>query len=90
MGRSLSAGAYVALLPTIWSMINQAASSGSDGAMDMDVDDEDDISTRVLGATFDHAIRCGTMSAGKRLATEFAARLYLVSDSLIGCLEKFA
>jgi len=44
----------------------------------MNVDD-DDVSSKVLTATLEHALRSGAMSGVKRFATEFVARLFLVS-----------
>ena len=63
VARPIPAQAYIALLPTIWSLLNSTP----------------DLSGPVLEATIDHAMRCPSMSAVKRSTVEFVSRLVLVS-----------
>lgn len=67
LGQPLSSEAYVALLPTIWSLVNQGSpneSSTVDG---------------IILATLNHAIKTSSKSAVKSSTVEFVARIVLVS-----------
>lgn len=64
MGQSLSATAYSAILPTIWSLLN--SKNGS-------------VRERVWAATVAHCSRTSTGSGVKKLSIEFVGRLVLVS-----------
>lgn len=75
LGRRLSGEAYASLLPTIWSLLNSSESS-----------DNATITARVFDVTLQHAIQTGPLTAVKLIATDFVARLYLVSISSIFCL----
>lgn len=67
LGQPLSSDAYSALLPTIWSLLNQGSPndfSTSDG---------------IFLATLNHAIKTSSKSAVKSSTVEFIARIALVS-----------
>jgi pre-rRNA-processing protein IPI1 len=68
VGRPLTPAAYTALLPTIWSLLNQP------------LPNERQISSAVLQATLEHATKTSSNSAVKKLGIEFVARLVLVSQ----------
>lgn len=55
--------AYVALLPSIWSLISNSSSESS----------------KLLNALLDHALRVPSKSPCKRATVEFVGRLFLVS-----------
>jgi pre-rRNA-processing protein IPI1 len=67
VGRPLTPAAYTALLPTIWSFINQPSPN------------QHQISSSVLQATLEHATKTSSKSATKKLGIEFVGRLILVS-----------
>ncbi|GLB36226.1 hypothetical protein LshimejAT787_0305140 [Lyophyllum shimeji] len=67
VGRALTVGAYVALLPAIWMLLNGASAQ------------HQRISSAVLHATIEHSIKTSSKSALKRLTIEFVARLVLLS-----------
>jgi pre-rRNA-processing protein IPI1 len=67
LGRPLTQSAYTALLPTIWSLINNANPNLRD------------VSSDVLQATIDHASRVSSKAASKQVTVEFIARIILVS-----------
>jgi len=67
LGRPLSSAAYTALLPTIWSLINNANASLLD------------VSNDVLQATIEHARKVSSKSALKQTTIEFLARLVLLN-----------
>ncbi|ETW87294.1 hypothetical protein HETIRDRAFT_59338 [Heterobasidion irregulare TC 32-1] len=64
VARPIPAQAYIALLPTIWSLLNSTP----------------ELSGPVLEATIDHAMRCPSMSAVKRSTVEFVSRLVLLES----------
>lgn len=68
--RPLTASAYIALLPSVWALLNRAPGISSD---------LEDVSPSVVSAILDHATRTTPGSAVKRLTVEFVARLLLVS-----------
>ncbi|KAJ7038093.1 hypothetical protein C8F04DRAFT_1326018 [Mycena alexandri] len=67
LGRPLTSAAYTALLPTIWSLINNANPNLLD------------VSTSVLQATIEHARKVSSKSALKQTTIEFLARLVLLN-----------
>lgn len=67
VSQSLSGASYLALLPSIWSIVNNSNAELSLSASD------------VLQATLEHAKKSPSKSSAKRLAIEFVARLVLVS-----------
>ncbi|KAJ7492529.1 hypothetical protein FB451DRAFT_1218647 [Mycena latifolia] len=68
LGRPLTQTAYTALLPTIWSLINNANPNMHD------------ISTNVLQATIEHGSRTSSKSALKQVTIEFIARIILLDN----------
>ncbi|KAF8338003.1 uncharacterized protein EI90DRAFT_3041280 [Cantharellus anzutake] len=78
MGTPLSATAYISLLPTLWSLINSKQASMSDSWFSGT--ETETIADRVLAAVLEHGSRTNSMSAVKRPAIEFIARLCLVSS----------
>ncbi|KAJ7783892.1 hypothetical protein DFH07DRAFT_874241 [Mycena maculata] len=64
--RSLTAPAYVALLPTIWALMNSASPHLHD------------VSNAVLHATIGHASRVSSKSTLKQVTIEFIARVVLL------------
>lgn len=62
---------YIALLPTIWALLNQPKESHTRSQGEASTD-------TVLSAMLDHAIRTTSNSAVKRLTVEFVARILLV------------
>ncbi|KAI0062344.1 hypothetical protein BV25DRAFT_1856310, partial [Artomyces pyxidatus] len=67
LSRHITAQSYVALLPSLWSLLNMGGA------------DHSETSDRVLEATLDHAMRISSSSAVKRPSVEFLSRLVLVS-----------
>ena len=67
LGRPLAPAAYVALLPTIWALISSSAT----------------MSTPILQAVVDHAVKVSSKSAVKRPTIEFVARLVIVCGLLL-------
>lgn len=65
--RSLTSTAYLALLPTVWALINTTASS------------HQEMSVSVLEATLEHAFKTPSKSALKKHTIGFVARIVLVS-----------
>lgn len=68
LGRPLTPEAYIALLPSIWSLLNQPSLN------------EKEMSAEVLQATLEHATKASPKSAVKKAAIEFVARLALVRE----------
>ena len=68
--RPITPQAYVALLPTIWSLMNNGSS-----------DQED--SPSIFSVVVEHAIKASSTSAVKRHTIDFIGRLILVSTSLL-------
>jgi pre-rRNA-processing protein IPI1 len=66
---SLPPGVYLALLPSIWAIINNPYPELSSHTTDM------------LQALLDHALKTSSKSSTKRYTIEFVARLILVSQS---------
>ncbi|KAJ7110117.1 hypothetical protein C8R44DRAFT_634671 [Mycena epipterygia] len=66
LGRPLTQTAYTALLPTIWSLINNANPQLQS------------VSSDVLQATLEHASRVSSKSALKQVTIEFIARIVLL------------
>ena len=66
LGRPLSFDTYSALLPTIWSLVNQGSPTSGD----------------IFQATLNHAIKTSSKSAVKSSTIEFVARIALVSYSI--------
>lgn len=77
LGRHISTQAYIALMPTIWSLVNNPSNGLTvpDG-----IDDGGDDIRSVLAAVLAHATKCSSTSAVKRPAVEFVSRLVLVSS----------
>jgi pre-rRNA-processing protein IPI1 len=67
VGRLLTPAGYTALLPTIWSLLNQPLAN------------EHQTSSDVLQAMLEHATKTSSNSVVKKLGIEFVARLALVS-----------
>lgn len=67
LGRPLTSAAYVALLPTIWALISSPTTSQR-------------MSTPILQAVVEHAVKVSSKSALKRPTIELVARLVLVCD----------
>lgn len=65
--RPITPQAYVALLPTIWSLVNAHSSYSEDAA------------ATLFGAVIEHANRASSTSAVKRHTIEFIGRMMLVS-----------
>lgn len=72
IGRPLTSEAYNALLPTLWSLLNQPSIN------------QHRISNSVLQATLDHATKSSSKSAVKKCTIEFVARLVTVRLRLSG------
>ncbi|KAJ7293677.1 hypothetical protein C8J57DRAFT_34512 [Mycena rebaudengoi] len=66
LGRPITSTAYAALLPTIWSLINNSNPSLHH------------LSSDVLQATVEHASKVSSKSALKQVTTEFVARIVLL------------
>ena len=66
LGRVLTPSSYIALLPVIWALLNNASLRHRG------------ISNTVLRATIDHSVETSYKSSLKRLTIEFVARLMLV------------
>lgn len=71
LARPLAQSAYMALLPTIWALINNANSHLHE------------VSKDVLQATIEHASRVSSKSASKQATIEFIARVVLVRRHLM-------
>jgi pre-rRNA-processing protein IPI1 len=71
LGHSLTPASYIALLPTIWSLLNNPTWIHRD------------LSNSVLQAILDHAFKVASKSALKKPTIEFVARVVLVSMSPI-------
>ncbi|KAG6334294.1 hypothetical protein ID866_4791 [Astraeus odoratus] len=69
--RPLTPLVYLSLLPSIWALLCHLSGSATQS--------DEVVSSSVLSATLDHAIRTTSGSAVKRLTVEFVARLLLVS-----------
>ncbi|KAJ6503434.1 hypothetical protein C8R47DRAFT_1250354 [Mycena vitilis] len=67
LGRPLTSATYSALLPTIWSLINNANPNLRT------------VSSEVLRATIEHATKVSSKSALKQIAIEFIARVVLLN-----------
>jgi len=78
ISRPLTPGMYIALLPTIWALLNQP----KDNHM---LAQDGDNSRTVLSAVLDHAIGTISNSAVKALTVEFVARILLVSAFTHDC-----
>lgn len=66
LGQTLSVQSYTSLLPSLWWLLNKAH------------DKSNDVS-EVFLAILEHATKCGSNSSTKAAATEFVARIILVS-----------
>jgi pre-rRNA-processing protein IPI1 len=71
ISRPLIPTMYIALLPTIWALLNQPKESHTRSQGEAHTD-------TVLSAMLDHAIRTTSNSAVKGLTVEFVARILLV------------
>ena len=67
LSRPLTLAAYSALLPTLWSLVNNLIGS-SDGS----------VGEEIVQVIVDHAMRIGSTAASKRATVEFVGRLMLV------------
>ena len=67
LSRPLTLAAYCALLPTMWSLVNNIG-QGSDGS----------VGEGMVKTAVDHAMRIGSTGASKRATVEFVGRLMLV------------
>jgi pre-rRNA-processing protein IPI1 len=72
LGRSLSLGAYIALSPTIWSLLSNPSSG------------RDEMANKVFAAVIEHAIKTPSKSTVKKATIEFLGRLVLVRASTSG------
>jgi pre-rRNA-processing protein IPI1 len=70
LSRPLTLPVYTALLPTLWSLVNNV-SGGSGGS----------VGEETVRVVVDHATRIGSMGASKRATVEFVGRLMLVRRS---------
>jgi pre-rRNA-processing protein IPI1 len=70
--RPLTLNAYCALLPTLWSLVNNIGRS-SDGS----------VGEETVKIVVDHAMRVGSTGASKRATVEFVGRLMLVRSFVI-------
>lgn len=79
MGVPLSAAAYTALEPTLWSLMNQQQTS-TRRSRDKDANDaeEDDAESDMFTAVLAHFDKAGAGSESKSLALEFIKRTILV------------
>jgi pre-rRNA-processing protein IPI1 len=68
LGKSLTTIGYLALLPTIWALLNNTMAH------------HHNMTSGVLKATVDHALKTSSKSALKRVTIEFVAQLVLVSE----------
>lgn len=69
--RPLTLAAYSALLPTLWSLVNNVSES-SNGS----------VGKETVGVIVDHAMRVGSTSMTKQATVEFVGKLMLVQQSL--------
>lgn len=67
LARPLTLDAYSALLPTLWSLVNNVGGSSGGG-----------VGEETVEVVVDHAMRIGSMGASKRATVEFVGRLMLV------------
>lgn len=67
LSRPLTATAYSALLPTLWSLVSKIG--GCSGG---------DVGEETVKVTVDHAMRIGSMNGSKRATVEFVGRLMLL------------
>ena len=67
LSRPLTPASYCALLPTLWSLVNNISRS-SDGS----------VGEEMVKIVVDHAMRVGSTGASKRATVEFVGRLMLV------------
>lgn len=75
VGRHISAQDYVALLPTLWMLLNSNVEHNSeDGSAD------------TLSALLDHGLQVSSTAAVKRPTVDFLARLILVGLLSVGCI----
>lgn len=70
LGKPLTMAGYLALLPTVWALLNNTTAA------------HQNMSSGVLKATVEHALKTSSKSALKRATIEFVARLVLVSKVL--------
>ena len=70
--RPLSLGAYIALSPTIWSLLNNSGSG------------RHEMANKVFAAVIEHAIKTPSKSMVKKATIEFLGRLILVRASTTG------
>lgn len=78
ISRPLIPTMYIALLPTIWALLNQPKESHTRSQGEASTD-------TVLSAMLDHAIRTTSNSAVKRLTVEFVARILLLETETDYC-----
>ena len=67
LSRPLTVAAYSALLPTMWSLVNNVSGSSGGG-----------VGEEMVRVVVDNAMRIGSTSASKRATVEFVGRLMLV------------
>ncbi|KAF9460822.1 hypothetical protein BDZ94DRAFT_1374995 [Collybia nuda] len=67
LGKPLTAAAYLALLPTIWALLNDVTATHRSTSSD------------VLKATVEHALKASSKSALKQMSIEFIAQLVLLN-----------
>ncbi|KAG8850568.1 hypothetical protein FRB96_009659 [Tulasnella sp. 330] len=75
MGQNLSASGYAALLPTIWSLVNDM--QGGRRTEQTDITPQQ---RRVWDAVVDHGTKTSTTSTVKKLAVEFIGRVYALQS----------
>ena len=68
LSRSLTLATYSALLPTLWSLVNNVGGSSGGAGEEM------------VKVVVDHAMRIGSTGASKRATVEFVGRLILVRE----------
>ncbi|KAF9785526.1 hypothetical protein BJ322DRAFT_1063691 [Thelephora terrestris] len=67
LSRPLALDAYSALLPTLWSLVNNVDGNSGGG-----------VGEETIRVVVDHAMRIGSMGASKRATVEFVGRLMLL------------
>lgn len=67
LSRPLTLAAYRALLPTLWSLVNNVGRSAGES-----------VGEEIVKIVVDHAMRIGSTGASKQATVEFVGRLMLV------------
>lgn len=88
LGQAVGSSGYLALLPTIWSLLNYD-SREENGEMELD-DPPSRVSVQVWRAVTEHCSRTSAASATKMLSVEFVGRVLLVRENTTVGLVIFA